>query len=149
MKMATASNRAWVLLLCAVVSAGAWAAGEGFSSAEGGVRYKDLRVGEGAPAAAGQIATIHFNGWIDENGVQGREIYSSYREGQPVRFVIGTEGVMPGWNAGVLGMKPGGKRLLLVPPAMAYGNREIEGVAPVNAALMFRIELIGLEDQSP
>ena len=64
----------------------------------------------------------------------------------PVSFVIGTDGVMKGWNEGVLGMKPGGKRMLLVLPGMAYGAREIEGVAPENASLMFRIELLKLED---
>jgi FKBP-type peptidyl-prolyl cis-trans isomerase len=149
MKMATARKLALVLLLCAGSSAGAWAAGEGFTSAAGGLRYKDLKVGEGEPAATGQIATIHFKGWIDENGAQGREMYSTYREGQPVSFVIGTDGVMAGWNEGVLGMKPGGKRLLLIPPGMAYGNREIEGVAPANASLMFHIELIEIEDQDP
>jgi len=149
MKIATAWKLALVLLLSAGCNAGAWAAGEGFTSAAGGLRYKDLKVGTGEPAASGQIATIHFKGWLDENGSQGREIYSSYSEGQPVRFVIGTDGVMPGWNEGVLGMQPGGKRLLLIPPGMAYGNREIEGVVPANASLMFHIELIALEDQDP
>jgi FKBP-type peptidyl-prolyl cis-trans isomerase len=64
-----------------------------------------------------------------------------------VSFVIGTDGVMKGWNEGVLGMKPGGKRMLLVPPGMAYGARKVDSVIPENASLMFRIELIGLEDR--
>ena len=60
--------------------------------------------------------------------------------------VIGTDGVMPGWNAGVVGMKPGGSRMLLLPPAMAYGDRQVEGVVPANAPMMFRIELLSLDD---
>jgi FKBP-type peptidyl-prolyl cis-trans isomerase len=60
--------------------------------------------------------------------------------------VIGTDGVMPGWNEGVVGMRPGGSRMLLLPPAMAYGKRQVEGVVPANAAMMFRIELVSLDD---
>jgi FKBP-type peptidyl-prolyl cis-trans isomerase len=62
--------------------------------------------------------------------------------------VIGTDGVMQGWNEGVIGMKPGGARMLLVPPGLAWGDRAIDDVIPANAALMFRIELIRLEDPS-
>ena len=149
MKTATAKKLVLALLLCAGTIAGAWAADEGFTSAAGGLRYKDMQVGEGPGAVTGQIATIHFRGWLDEQGARGREFYNSYTEGQPVSFVIGTSGVMQGWNEGVLGMKPGGKRILLVPPGMAYGTREVEGVVPANAALMFHIELIGLEDPDP
>ena len=118
-----------------------------FRDAAGGMKIKDLQSGEGAGAVEGQIATIHFIGWIDEGGTRGRELYNTHREGQPVSFVIGTSGVMEGWNEGVLGMKPGGKRMLLVPPGMAYGNRAIEGVAPANASLMFRFELVELRDR--
>ncbi len=121
-------------------------AAEPFRAGPGGIRYQDLQAGQGEAAVAGQVATIHFVGWIDENGVRGREIYNSRNRGQPVSFVIGTEGVMPGWNAGVVGMRPGGKRLLLLPPAMAYGARSIEDSVPANAAMMFRIELIRLEN---
>ena len=67
-------------------------------------------------------------------------------QGRPVSFVIGTDGVMPGWNEGVVGMKPGGSRMLLLPPAMAFGERQVEEVVPANAPMMFRIELVSLED---
>lgn len=122
-------------------------ADSGFKNAAGGLRIKDLRVGQGDGAAIGQVATIHFIGWIDDKGVRGRELYNTHAQGQPVSFVIGTEGVMQGWNEGVTGMKPGGRRMLLVPPGMAYGERKIDGVVPENTSLMFRIELISLEDQ--
>jgi FKBP-type peptidyl-prolyl cis-trans isomerase len=146
MTFATTKKLALVLLLCMGSMAGAWAAGEAFRSAAGGLRIKDLQTGQGNGAVAGQVATIHFVGWIDEQGVRGREIFNSRSQGKPVSFVIGTDGVMEGWNEGVLGMKPGGKRMLLVPPGMAYGARKIDGVVPENASLMFRIELLKLED---
>ncbi len=105
-------------------------------------------MGQGSAAVAGQVATIHFVGWLDEKGTRGREIYNSRNQGQSVSFVIGTEGVMQGWNEGVIGMRPGGKRMLLVPPSMAWGDREVEGVVPAHAAMMFRIELISLKNVS-
>jgi FKBP-type peptidyl-prolyl cis-trans isomerase len=147
MKFATSRKFALALLFCVGSTAGAWAADEAFRSAAGGLMIKDLQVGQGAGAVSGQVATIHFMGWLDEKGVRGREIYNSRAQGQPVSFVIGTDGVMKGWNEGVLGMKPGGKRMLLVSPGMAYGARKVDCVIPENASLMFRIELIGLEDR--
>jgi FKBP-type peptidyl-prolyl cis-trans isomerase FkpA len=130
------------------LSAGAWADDAAFQAGPGGLRFKDLQLGQGPAAVAGQVATIHFVGWIDEHGARGREIFNSRSQGQPVSFVIGTDRVMQGWNEGVKGMKPGGQRLLLVPPSMAWGGRAIDGVVPANAAMMFRIELVSLENIS-
>jgi len=119
-----------------------------FQAGPGGLRFKDLQLGQGPAAVEGQVATIHFVGWIDDHGARGKEIYNSRSQGKAVSFVIGTDGVMQGWNAGVVGMRPGGKRLLLVPASMAYGGRKIDDVIPANAAMMFRIELIRLENMS-
>ncbi|MBT8048271.1 MAG: FKBP-type peptidyl-prolyl cis-trans isomerase [Xanthomonadales bacterium] len=146
MKFVATHKIAMVLALCMVTITGAWSAEQAFRNAAGGLRIKDLQTGQGNVAIAGQVATIHFVGWIDERGVRGREIYNSHARGEPVSFVIGTDGVMQGWNEGVLGMKPGGKRMLLVPPGMAYGKRKVENI-PENASLMFRIELVSLEEQ--
>jgi FKBP-type peptidyl-prolyl cis-trans isomerase len=135
------------LLLSALLGApGGAIADESFRAGPDGLRLKDLQPGEGPEARAGMVATIHFIGWLDDQGARGREIYNSRAEGHPVSFVIGTDGVMQGWNEGVIGMHPGGARMLLVPPGLAYGDRAIDGVIPANAALMFRIELIRLED---
>jgi FKBP-type peptidyl-prolyl cis-trans isomerase FkpA len=122
------------------------AADEAFRAGPGGLRMKDLQAGQGMQAQEGMVATIHFIGWLDERGARGREIFNSRAEGRPISFVIGTDKVMPAWNAGVLGMRPGGARLLLVPPAMAYGDRAIEDVVPANAPLMMRLELLQLEN---
>ncbi len=124
------------------------ASDEAFQAGPGGLRFKDLQLGQGPVATTGEVATIHFVGWVDEHGTRGKEIYNSRNQGQPVSFVIGTNGVMQGWNEGVIGMRPGGKRMLLLPPSMAWGGREIEGVVPADTAMMFRIELIKLENIS-
>jgi FKBP-type peptidyl-prolyl cis-trans isomerase len=131
-----------LLLAVAVVST---AQAEGFRTAAGGMKIKELKVGTGEAAAEGMVATIHFIGWLDDAGAQGREIYNSRNSGEPVSFVIGTDNVMPAWNEGVIGMQVGGRRMLLIPPAMAYGNRAINDVIPANAALRMTLELVALE----
>ena len=146
MKFATARTNLLLLAFSLCAAASVLAADNAFRSAAGGVMIKDLQMGQGPGAVAGQVATMHFIGWIDEKGARGREIYNSRAQGRPVSFVIGDDGVMQGWNEGVLGMRPGGARMLLVPPGMAYGKRQVDEAIPANASLMFRIELIALED---
>jgi len=135
-----------VVILSMVVSNAVFA--DGFRTAAGGMKVKDLANGSGLVAEEGMIATIHFIGWLDNQGVRGKELYNSRSTGEPVSFVIGTDKVMPAWNEGVLGMQPGGRRMLLVPPGMAYGNRAVEDIIPANASMMFNIELVRLEPQS-
>lgn len=135
-----------IAFLVVLLAAPVLGADEAFRAGPGGMRLKDLQVGQGVMAERGMVATIHFIGWLDENGARGREIYNSRSEGRPVSFVIGTDGVMPGWNEGLLGMQPGGARMLLLPPAMAYGERAVAGVIPANAPMMFRIELVSLDN---
>lgn len=136
------------LLTMLLLAPAAWAADDAFRAGPGGMRMKDLQLGQGPVAEAGMVATIHFIGWLDEDGARGAEIYNSRGEGRPVSFVIGTDGVMPGWSAGVLGMRPGGARMLLLPAAMAYGGKQVDDVIPAGAPMMFRIELIGLRQPS-
>lgn len=123
-------------------------ADQAFRAGPGGLRVKDLQTGQGPVAETGMVATIHFIGWLDEDGARGREIYNSRAQGRPVSYVIGTDGVMEAWNAGVVGMRPGGARMLLVPPSMAFGKRSVEDVIPPDAPMLFRIELIRLENPS-
>ena len=134
------------LLLLILLSAGAVVA-DAFQMTPNGVQYKDLKPGSGETAAVGDVATIQFTGWLDDAGRKGREFYNSRQQDGPVAFVIGTERVMQGWNEGVIGMQPGGKRLLRVPSSLGYGSREIEGVVPANAPLIFIIDLLELEKQ--
>jgi FKBP-type peptidyl-prolyl cis-trans isomerase len=139
-------NTAPALVLLWLIAGLAMAA-DVFQTTQQGARYKDLRTGTGASAAAGDVATMHFVGWLDNNGSQGKEIYNSRRAGEPVSFVIGTDRVLPGWNEGITGMRPGGTRLLLLPPALGYGARGVEDVIPPHARLIFIIELLELETQ--
>ncbi len=135
----------WAILLASLLATTEVMADPAFRSGPGGLRIKDIKTGLGPEAEMGQVATMHFIGWLDEKGVRGREVFNSRVRGEPVRFVIGAQGVMEGWNDGVLGMQAGGQRMLLVPPGKAYGKRRIDDVIPENASLMFRIELIELE----
>jgi len=137
---------AGLLILVALLSAGLVVA-DAFQMTPKGVQYKDLKPGSGEAATVGDVATIQFTGWLDDAGKKGKEFYNSRQQDGPVAFVIGTERVMQGWNEGVIGMRPGGKRLLRVPPSLGYGSREIEGIIPANARLIFIIELLDLEKQ--
>jgi FKBP-type peptidyl-prolyl cis-trans isomerase len=132
------------LLLAWLLCAGAAAAGP-FHTTPRGARYQDLQPGDGAAAAPGDLVTLHFTGWLDENGRRGKELYDTRRAGHPVTFVVGTERVMPGWNEGVAGMQAGGRRLLLLPPALGYGDRAIDGVIPAHSSLVFVFELLDVQ----
>ena len=136
-----------LLLLVCAMAGGVFAAG-GFMTTGKGVQYRDLSPGTGQRAEVGDVATMHFVGWLDDKGGKGRELYNTRSSGDPVSFVIGTDRVMPGWNEGVIGMKPGGKRLVKVPPALGYGSRGVQDAVPPNAGLIFVIDLLELEKRS-
>jgi len=133
-----------LLVLCYLAS-GSVVAADGFLMTPQGARYQELKTGTGEGAETGDVVTMHFIGWLDDDGRQGKELYNTRREGKPVSFVVGTDRVMPGWSDGVIGMKPGGKRLLLLPPARGYGARGVQDVIPPDAGLMFMIDLIAVE----
>lgn len=130
-----------LLIACAAAAA----APSGFETTAEGVQYKDLRVGTGEPVAYGDVAVMHFVGWVGKDGVRGRELYNSRNRGEPISFVVGTDKVMDGWNIGVNGMRPGGQRLLLVPPAFTYGKAKAPEEIPGDVPLMFLIELLSVE----
>jgi FKBP-type peptidyl-prolyl cis-trans isomerase len=142
--MKTVFSSALLLLLLTLLSTFALAAGP-FLTTPQGARYQDLKDGTGELAEPGDVVTMHFIGWLDDNGAKGKEIYNTRREGKPVSFVVGTDKVMPGWNEGVTGMRQGGKRLLMLPPALGYGARRVEDIIPPDASLIFLIDLVRLE----
>ncbi len=136
---------AWVCLCSALTLLSATlSANEAILTTPGGLKYRDLQVGSGPAATIGQIAVIHFVGWIDQGGTRGKKIYNSRDLGQPTSFVIGTDMVMEGWNEGVIGMKPGGRRLLMIPARLGYGAKGVDDMVPANANLIFVIELLKL-----
>jgi FKBP-type peptidyl-prolyl cis-trans isomerase len=115
---------------------------QGIIVMDSGLKYEDLEVGTGATANAGKIAVIHFTGWLDDNGKKGEKIYNSRDRGKPVAFKIGTDSVIKAWNIGVVGMKAGGRRQLMVPSELAYGVKGSGDIIPPHADLIYDIELI-------
>ena len=121
------------------------AGGQTQSTTPSGIQYEDLVAGSGTVAAPSGVATIHFIIWIDNNGTKGKKLFSSYERGRPVAFKIGTDKVIQGWNEGVVGMQPGGKRLLHIPAHLAYGAKGAEDMVPPNTNLIYEIDLISVK----
>jgi FKBP-type peptidyl-prolyl cis-trans isomerase FkpA len=110
-----------------------------------GLKYTDIKTGGGAAAAAGNKVSVHYTGWLYNNGAKGAKFDSSVDRGQPFQFTLGAHQVIAGWDEGVAGMKVGGKRTLIIPPELGYGARGAGGVIPPNATLMFDVELLGVQ----
>jgi peptidylprolyl isomerase len=108
-----------------------------------GLRYQDEVVGTGPEPKAGQQVTVQYTGWLDEGGKKGKKFDSSRDRNQPFSFPLGAGQVIKGWDEGVATMKTGGKRTLIIPPALGYGARGAGGVIPPNATLIFDVELLG------
>ena len=110
-----------------------------------GLQIIDTKVGTGATPRAGQTAVVHYTGWLSNNGAKGQKFDSSVDRGQPFEFPIGQGRVIQGWDEGVATMMVGGKRTLIIPPALGYGARGAGGVIPPNATLMFDVELLAIK----
>ena len=103
-----------------------------------GLKYVDTQVGTGASPQSGQVVTVHYTGRLAD----GTKFDSSLDRGQPFSFVIGTGQVIRGWDEGVATMKVGGKRRLIIPPQLGYGERGFSNIIPPNAVLHFDVELL-------
>ena len=110
-----------------------------------GLKYTDTKTGDGATATPGNKVSVHYTGWLYNNGAKGSKFDSSVDRGQPFQFTLGAHQVIAGWDEGVAGMKVGGKRTLIIPPELGYGARGAGGVIPPNATLMFDVELLGVQ----
>jgi peptidylprolyl isomerase len=107
-----------------------------------GLKYFDIVVGEGAqPAGPTSTVTVHYTGWL----VDGKKFDSSFDRGQPATFQLGR--VIPGWTEGVGSMKVGGKRKLIIPYQLAYGEAGRRPVIPPKATLIFDVELLEITDE--
>jgi peptidylprolyl isomerase len=112
-----------------------------FTTTDSGLKYYDLEAGSGDSPKEGQMATVHYTGWLED----GTMFDSSLTRGEPFNFPIGAGQVIPGWDEGVASMKVGGKRQLVIPADLGYGDQGAGGVIPPNATLIFEVELLGVE----
>ena len=111
-----------------------------------GLKYTDTKTGDGATAHSGNKVSVHYTGWLSDNGAKGKKFDSSVDRGQPFQFTLGAKQVIAGWDEGVAGMKVGGKRTLIIPPELGYGTRGAGGGAiPPNATLIFDVDLLQVQ----
>ena len=106
-----------------------------------GLAYVDLVPGSGASPVSGKQVKVHYTGWLEN----GTKFDSSVDRSEPFVFPIGAGQVIPGWDEGVMTMKVGGKRKLIVPPQLGYGAAGAGGVIPPNATLIFEVELLDVQ----
>ena len=113
---------------------------------DSGLKIDTVVEGDGALAVAGKEVSVHYTGWLTD----GRKFDSSVDYNQPFHFVLGKGKVIAGWDEGVTGMKVGGKRKLVIPPHLAYGDRGAGGgVVPPGATLFFEVELLEVYAEDP
>lgn len=106
---------------------------------DSGLQILQVGEGSGAEAAVGDEVAVHYLGCLTD----GTEFDASYDRNQPIRFRLGTGEVIAGWDEGVAGMRPGGVRILRIPPELGYGSRGTPGgPIPPDATLLFRVELV-------
>jgi FKBP-type peptidyl-prolyl cis-trans isomerase len=106
-----------------------------------GMSIQDVVMGTGAVAESGKTVSVHYTGWL----MDGTKFDSSVDRGYPSEFTLGAGRVIKGLDEGVAGMKVGGKRILLVPPELGYGERGAANVIPPDATLKYEVELLGVK----
>jgi peptidylprolyl isomerase len=108
-----------------------------FTATASGLKYYDLKTGTGESPKAGQTVVVDYTGWLSD----GTQFDSSIDRGEPISFVLGEGNVIAGWDEGLLTMKVGGKRQLVIPPDLGYGDMG-SGIIPPGATLIFEVELL-------
>lgn len=112
-----------------------------YTTTDSGLKYYDFEEGSGESPQTGQMAVVHYTGWLED----GTMFDSSLMRGQPFSFPVGLGQVIPGWDEGVASMKVGGKRQLVIPAELGYGERGAGDAIPPNATLIFEVELLGIQ----
>ena len=105
-----------------------------------GLGYVEIVEGTGTRPKAGDSVSVHYTGWLKS----GQKFDSSHERGQPLEFSVGRGQVIKGWDEGVGTMRVGGKRKLIIPAHLGYGDRGAGGVIPPGATLIFEVELVGI-----
>lgn len=111
-------------------------------TSESGLQWVTIEEGEGSEPVDGQTVTVHYSGYLLDDGTM---FDSSVDSGEPFGFVLGSHEVIPGWEEGVATMKIGEKRKLIIPSRLAYGDSGIPGLIPGGATLVFDVELLGAQ----
>lgn len=115
-----------------------------FTETESGLKYRDTKVGSGEIPIPGDTVRVHYTGWLDDFESE-KKFDSSYDRRSPLVFKVGVKQVIAGWDEALLtNMKVGGKREIIIPASLGYGQRGAGGVIPPNATLYFKIELVGI-----
>lgn len=109
-----------------------------------GLRYVDLKEGDGAEVKKGDTVVVHYTGWLYNDEKVGKKFDSSVDRKEPFTFTVG-KGVIKGWSEGVAGMKAGGKRKLIIPPELGYGKDGAGADIPPNATLLFEVEVLKIK----
>jgi peptidylprolyl isomerase len=112
-----------------------------YTTTESGLKYYDLKTGTGDSPKTGQTVVVHYTGWLSD----GTQFDSSIDRGEPISFVLGEGSVIPGWEEGVATMQVGGKRQLVIPPDLGYGEQGAGGLIPPGATLIFEVELLEIK----
>lgn len=113
---------------------------DSMSKTPSGLYVQEVAPGSGDSAQAGRTVSVHYTGWLAD----GTKFDSSRDRNEPIQFTLGRGEVIQGWDEGVAGMKVGGRRKLVIPPALGYGAQGAGGVIPPNAVLVFDVELVGV-----
>lgn len=114
---------------------------------DSGLKYEILKeaASDAKKPTVGSMVTVHYTGWLEENGKEGKKFDSSVDRGQPLVFKVGVGQVIKGWDEGLLDMKVGEKRRLIIPSELGYGAQGAGGVIPANATLIFDVELLEIK----
>jgi len=145
----TLSSLLVILLITACQPQGETGVSENADSSEiTELQITDIIDGDGPTAETGQTVVVHYTGWLydpSQPDNKGEKFDSSVDRGEPFSFPLGGGRVIRGWDEGFAGMQIGGKRILVIPPDMAYGARGAGGVIPPNATLLFEVDLLDIQ----
>ncbi|MDH4982078.1 FKBP-type peptidyl-prolyl cis-trans isomerase [Hyphomicrobium sp. D-2] len=115
------------------------------TTTDSGLGIADVEVGTGKEVQAGKTVEVHYTGWLYIKNTKGRQVDTS-REGKPFTFTVGKGEVMPAWDEGIVGMKVGGRRTLLIPAELGYGEKGFGKDVPPNSPVIFDLEVIDVKD---
>lgn len=135
------SGAVLLAMICVMPADAAETKASKMTTTDSGLKYVDVVVGKGASPTRGKQVKVHYTGTLEN----GTKFDSSVDRKKPFSFIIGVGQVIKGWDEGVMGMKVGGKRKLVIPANLGYGARGAGGVIPPNATLLFDVELLDVQ----